>query len=420
MMKLNKREKLLIILFLIGALGMGFYKYIYTPQVEDIQSLQQRVGEVENAIRINKLQASSDNNVFSELKETRANINLITERFYPVLVQEKFILEMDQFIKKSGVSVKSISFVEPDKAFIEDGEEIDDSSMLEGYVNIYKNITGQITESLSQGSIQASSEKVDEAKNKDDDLKDKVEKMSVSISFTATYKQLKDFVQMFQDLNKNILITQLTISNSLGDILICNMTMDYYALPQIDIEENSYFQWDLRGKFGKDNPFTIPESINEVSEEERVQQVAYKNQEIISDFQLGLYPVSADVPSVILGKTDDGDGTTYVFGDNEGYEPVEIMITKETGGYAYKYRTSANTYPSDYKSTYIPFTPKGQSIRVNILSSPRKEDLDQSGVLLTVINKSDLNVVLDITEIEQHSRIQVTSTVGPVVVERNN
>lgn len=420
-MKLNKREKYLIALFLIGIAIIGFYKYHYAPSKEQINKLKDRIAEVENAVAINEIQASSENNIYQELEGIKGKIQDMTSRFYPRIIQEKYILQIDDFIKQTGIEVYSISFTEPEKAFIEKAkEEEEEKSLLEDYVDIYKGISQQMT---LQGANKSNTEKKtsdeEETTSQEEDLKDKVEKLTVSMNFSADYDTIKAFMNLFHQLNKNVLIENLSMTHVAGQKLICSMTIDYYALPQIETSDSEYLEWQIEDEYGLDNPFIAfegaKESKPEIIEKMRKPKRVKERQD---DFQIGVYPSSADIPSVIIGDARTDDGRTYVYGDNEGYELVEFIITKSEGRYYYKYRTESESYPTNYDTIGNLFYPTDDQIYLTITSSKRKNNQDTNGIRLSIVNKSDLELVMTIKgDDTNRPRIKVKDMIGKVVME---
>lgn len=407
-MKLSKREKMLLIVLGLLLLSVGYYQLVFIPQLEKIDELNAKVEELETLSSITKAQSSNKNNVYREFKVLNSKIYLITERFYPSIIQEKLILRLDEIIKETEINVKTMSFTYPEKAFVEKVEDKDaEVDMLKEYVQTYQMLSQSVSP-LNLG--KPAEEEVIEEETEEDGLKEKVEKMTASLTFEGDYEQLMDFMGEIEALNKYVIIDKLNILQSKENVLRGSIAIDYYALPKFHQQDEEYFQWDIENTYGKANPFKPFDDIERKEEE--------INQVDLVDFLISVQPITADIPTIIIGKSKDFEAKTYVYGDNPGIEDVELMVIKEDDRYYYKYKTELGSYPKDYDNSMIEFTPEGRSINLTIASNKRNSNDDINGMNITIINRTDLSLEVNIKNDDPtHSRITYKNLVGDIVIK---
>jgi type IV pilus assembly protein PilO len=195
-----------------------------------------------------------------------------------------------------------------------------------------------------------------------------------------------------------------------SNTLTGNIILHFYSFPKLHQQDEDYYKWDIENDYGKDNPFASQPAGSSTAP-------ANTTQPLVADFVMTIKPVTSDLPTVVLGRTEDPQRNTYVFGDNLGYEAVEFKVKKENGGYYYKYRTEYESYPKDYENEWVSFQPKGDEIGINIYSNPRNTPSDQNGVSLTLINETDLKLRVYVNnEDKARPRLRIANMSGAVSV----
>ncbi|RKD27895.1 hypothetical protein [Caminicella sporogenes] len=407
-MKLSKREKNML-LFLIGiVIVFGYYKFIYTPQHEKIVKLQMQVEEMEkNKLNFEKI-LSPKNKIYKEYKILNSKILLAERNFYSDEAQEDIIVELDSIIKKSNLKVVSISFTEPKKEEIGSNEKKkEEKSLLEQYSNMYQEIGNKITE-----------KKID--KENKDDKTDKVKKITANIVFERnSFSELMDFLTQLEFKTKRTVVKNISI-NMESNLLRGIITLDYYLIPYVVSKEESILR--MSGDYGVDNPFKYFKGYNVRGKTDDFQTFVSNGSKVARenfDFYMGLRPITADLPTVVIGRSNDNSGNSYIYGDNAGIEKVEFRFMKHNGKYYYKYKTQLQSMPKNYKDDMIPFIPIGKNIVLRIVSSLRKEENDNSGVYLSLINDTDLKLEVNISNDDpEKPRINIATKKGNIVIHR--
>lgn len=382
MMKLTNREKMLLMVLGICVLLASLYYAVIRPQLNFVANLEKQATEYSQVIKGIKLKASADNPIYKEYKVVNAKVQGITVRYYPSIIQEKILLTIDNIIKDSGLKVSSITFTEPASIQLNKGQAKVEATQENKLQAIANHISGskQTAEKQEKPSVKA-------------EALEPVEGMTVSVAFEGTYSQFYSMVSSIEKLNRSIVINEVKIASNRSESLAGTMLLDIYAIPKPFNQDQEYLNWNSQGEYGKADPFgymqsplpagTIaggPSSVLTPS----ITSIAKR------DFFISIRPISSDLPSVIIGKYDDRDRSTYVYADNLGYENVELQIVQDGDRFYYGYKTQDYSYPSGYSKNLVEFKPLGDELQLAVLSSNRNKDKDVNGVKLSVINKTQL------------------------------
>ena len=144
-MKVSKKEKFLLGILLTILISVVYYQFIYTSQVENLNTKKQELVEIENKYNETMQVISNLENKKSQIKVINSNISEKSAMFYPTLLQEKIILEIDTLITASGLKA-NISFSPIEVAIIETlsaPEVKKQDSSLQAIADDYNNKDGQ-------------------------------------------------------------------------------------------------------------------------------------------------------------------------------------------------------------------------------------------------------------------------------------
>lgn len=411
-MKLSNREKILL-----GSLGVlilivAYYQFILMPQLNKIEELRTEVEEYSNKVNEVRIEISPKNKIHKEFKEINSKIALSTEDLFPKLIQEKFITIIDTISKESEVDTESIGFTEEEIDIID--YEVDEAGSqnyyLKGLVQIYNGQSKK--EVMTEGKSQENDNKEDVSKN--ETSKSQLEKMRATINFSGKYEDIIDFVKKIEDYDKNISIKSMNINKCEESSIAGNIVLDFYAVPKLHDQDADYLKWEIANIYGRENPFKPFSGYTAAnSKGSRYFRRNY-------DFFMTVKPITSDLPTVIIGKSKDTSMNTYVFADNPEFEDVEFEIIQDGDKYYYKYKTKSESYPENYDGKGIEFKPIADAIEFYITTYKRNSENDNTGISLSVVNKSDLrlNVRID-HEDKNRPRVKVVKKTGDVIIKRS-
>ncbi len=382
-MKINQREKYLLAITGCVLIAIVYYQFVYVSQVEkiaqqevELQDMQIRYEEVmQNIATLEERQ--------EKIKGLSARINDITYDYYPELIQEKLILELNEFIQESDLNA-TLTFSQLSASAVESlnapGAKIPQSS-LKPYVDRY--------EELINGEDATLEEDVDPSEELEDLLLSLVtaQVLNVGVTFTGAYENVKAFIDEIQTYRYNVVMTDLALSPQTKSDVAGSMTLEFYGVPKLSVQDQAYLEWTLEGDYGKEYPFSTGPATGAYSEDiNDLLELGVR----VNDFLMVARSNTSDLPNVTVGQANDETLESYLYSDKEN-EEVEIRLLEEDGKYYFYYSTSEGSYPESVATAQV-FIPKQEMINVQILSEARVNDTDNTSVTVTIFNETELTV----------------------------
>ena len=320
-MKISKKEKVMIMALIVIASGAAYYKFVYKTQIEKVeqltvkkQQLQQEYDSVMQTIRTLEERKG-------KIKIYNSNIKEKSKIYYPEIIQEKIILEVDKLLTDSQLK-GSVSFTPTTVGQVEvvniTQEEKGESS-LQAIINDYNlNFKNEQAEDESEKTTNGD-------KNTSDNVVESsgttVEQLKVNMNFNAPYENVKKFLDLVDTSEHKLAISNLTLNSGNENNVSGSLTLEFYGIPKLYNFDKDYFEWTLNNTYGKDTPFSSGNATGTTIESLVEKQEKY-------DFIMSVKSNSSDLPTVMLGKANDKDNLSYVYADNKGIEVVEIVLTK--------------------------------------------------------------------------------------------
>lgn len=403
-MKITKKEKTLLFVLALGILGFGHYKLVWDYQYSELKSLESKKQstekEYENDVKM--VQSMEPNK--EEINIFNTEINNLTARFYSSIEQPNIILELNNLMNNTNVKgtmsfseVKALPVVQKSdkQSNNENGEE--NQNQIQGIVNDYNNI-------VDDKKQETSSKKQEEIYN--------LNQMTISLSVNGTYDDIMNFMKALDENPKHINILNFNLSAQTDGKVSANINIQLIAIPKIDATTEEFITAD--DKYGKENPFSGASVAGSATLESQLENSKTKN-----DFLMTVRPINSDLPTIVLGKAEDKNKTSYLSNDENDVTNVEMYITEKDGKYYYKYKVGSKTYPADFSGDGEEFKPNGNDINFEIFSEKRGNNDDKSGVNIKIVNSSDKNVNLVVDKDDtSNPRVNVT-TEGKVKVIKN-
>ena len=405
-MKINKREKTLLFVLALGVVGFGYYKVVWDYQYNKLKDLKSKELKVKEEYNHDVKMVNSTEPNKEEINIFNSEIQNLTSGFYSNISQPNIILELNNLMNDANVK-GTMSFSEIKTMPVMDKQDGDSSSkseddenpnQIQGIVNDYNNITD---------------------KKKNEDNKDKkqeeiynLSQMTVSLSVNGTYDNVMKFMKSIEENPKHINILNFNLSAQTDGNVSANMNIQLVAIPKIDASKEEFTTADE--KYGKENPFSGASVAGTGTIENELENSKVKN-----DFLMTVRPINSDLPTIVLGKSDDKDKKTYLNNDENSVSNIEMYISGDNGKYYYKYKVEGKSYPTKFEGNGEEFKPNGNDINFEIFSEKRVNKDDKSGANIKIVNSSDKEVNLIINKDDEKSpRVNVT-TDGKVKVIKN-
>ena len=382
-MKISQREKFLLMLVSVVLVTVLYYQFIFVNQQEKLTTLEGQLAEVQ--VRYDQVMSNIATlpQRQEKIKGLTASISERTAVYYPTLIQEKIILELNKMIEETNITA-SISFSPISAQNVQGlsaGQYVKPQSSLEPLVDEYKSLqSSQSEEALVEGSEASASFSTASA-----------EVLTVSMTFNGNYQVVKSFIDTIQNWKYNLVITNLSLSPQSETDVAGSFNLEFYGVPKLQTQDQAYLDWILSGTYGKEMPFSTGVASGAYSS--MIEELATLGVRV-NDLMMVVRSMTSDMPTVTVGKANDETRKSYLFSDSSEIENVEIQFLQDGENYFYRYFIGEQSYPQDV-SKGIEFTPS-HTINVQILSEERVTVSDSSGVNVKILNQTDKTVDVEV------------------------
>ena len=424
-MKASKREKFLLGILLTAVISVVYYQFIYIKQVAKIDEKKELKNTLESKYNdviqtINTLDSRK-----ASIKILNSSILDKSSGFYPTILQEKIIIELDTLLEKSGLKA-NIAFSPIEVAAVQSFSiplKPDNKSTLDTFVNEYKKenvpVTNEEEINSDENAPVTSEEEINSDKNVDSQAgeqgKHTLEQLKVAINFSGSYEALKKFIVEVESYDRIINITNISLTPSSETDVNGSMNLEFYAIPKLGEEDMEYLKWTLKNTYGKDTPFSAGAANGAFNS--TIETLTTETN--VNDFVMMLRPETSELPTLSIGVAKDEMRESYIYSDNSKVEEVEVEFKEENGKLYYKYKTSQNKYPKDNTDLGKEFKTISTGIVMKIESEIRGSSNDSSGIKLKVINNTTKNVNIIVKNDDNtNPRVSVISEGGIVNITK--
>jgi type IV pilus assembly protein PilO len=363
-MKINNREKILLLVLVLVIGAYLFYNFVYLKNEEKLASLEQELNE--KAATANELlnAVEREKELSFEFKSLNFEISDMSIPYLPEIDQEKVIIFFNKYFDNYDIDVSNINFTDVSLVNVEyssnSNNEKSEEYPLQNLKNQYLEKTG------------------DEVAITEDSQSASAENMQLTFDFETNYYDLMDFIDALQTNQINFVLPNSNIASSEESTTTMTGTMQVslYSIPKLHDHENLEWEWNDLIEFGRANPFYLDNVVLNPYWTTRY------------DFDMAVGPIQSDSPTVSLGLFNDSTYNSYVYADTNEIENVELQFKQEGDKYFYKYKTLLGSYPDNYQF-WIEFEPINEFISMNVNSAARTSGDDQSGANIKIVNNTD-------------------------------
>ena len=394
-MNISKKEKKLLSIFGIILTGFIYYQFIYSDIIAvHVESKRNAKEEIENKYNKAIEMINSLDSQKSKLKILNGRVTEEASPLYPVISQEHIILEIDQLLKDSntngGIQFDEVK-LDSVPAFPKSDKKINLKGSLQDIADEYNSRYGDKKENEASeeiyGTQETSSESSESSSTNSTDSENKVVYIEGKINFYGTYTNVVKFVKAIEEYDKKIALNGISMNINDAQGVKGEIKFGIYSIPKVNDEMSEYLRWVMNNTYGKSEPFQLnqPAGTSIQSDEDK------------NDFSISVRSINSELPTVMIGRSNDILRSTYVYADGNNDVEAEIEFNQDGDNYYYKYKTSNESFPSKYSGDGIQFKPYGRSIVIDISSESRFKDDDKSGIKLNVINNTDKLIMVNIT-----------------------
>lgn len=424
-----KDKKIFVILGVLVVFAL-YYGFIYTKQKKDIKEIKRNIEvyyDLSAAYDDARLKVE---NMDSEIKILKQKLSVLRSVFPPQLNHDEVLMNLKEISERSGLEIDSLTFsgiteVSYGKKDGEGSSKTNNNS-LSVSVNSPK-IKGFMAEmGIDLGGFE------ENGQNEIKGIRDgKGYKLEVSVNAKGNNTNLKDFIRTIETLKNKVSFESITIESAGGEQLSVSMVLNLYGIMERGaVSKNKLLDisWEPMNSADKNDIFIPYEGYKEqiaAKDDNDEKQVNDSSESEVDEYDFTMrvmhYGENMSPPTVTLvGKSisikRDEFKIPIVYGDNRFDEKVEIYLEQKNGKYLCRLKTEHDSFPGG--STELSgFEPKGDAIRVLIDSSRRTSANDTSGATVTLINKTDKKLSVDVMNDDiNRPRIRITRSTGNIEV----
>ena len=270
-MKMSSREKNLLMIVLTVAVGLLYYKFVYTPQSEKLEDKRTERNAIEQEYEADKQEIAQIDARKTSLTKLKVEADEAAKKYYPEIRQEKLIKEVNTLMDKNGLKgdyswkeADSEALVNLTPAIIElpksslqaladvvksdlndskDNKETNnDKTEAATSENVETSTTSTSTASTSTASANPSNNATTNASGKPNGPTPV--KMILTIKITAgNYDALKNFVSDIKQYDRVVVASALSSDWSGVEQCTGQIDIEFYSIPKINDEDNEYLEW---------------------------------------------------------------------------------------------------------------------------------------------------------------------------------
>ncbi len=459
-MKLTQRDKKLLTGLAVFIFVVVYINFLLVPKINNIFNLKSEISTLNNTYAMNMVFKNKSESLDSDIKILSEKLKTLRTVYPPSINSDELLIILNKLIKESGMEITSMNFEEaiavesePSNAAAGQGtgQTTVDGAGTGQNMEIIKALNGgtnTVSGILDYFYLWGLAERKNPEVSENAVIPDgKGYSVSVKVDGQGTNGQIKKLLSKIKELKNVVYCKNFTIEgqNAVLDPEAENKLKFIAELQFFGIMDKGAGEYYLleNGKWvpipaaGKTDIFSAYEGYNaEITAGDIIAAIAGANKEsnanpkkdnsftdydfsvIASAFGGGL------APSVSVSCINPSSKVSYaspvVYGDSKGIENAEIFIEQKGGKYFCKFKTEHEAYPDkQYKETFE-FIPSGKDLKLRILSFPRGDKEDKSGISLSIINNSDKKLIYQIKNDDPSSpRVKIGKTTGSVQVERN-
>jgi type IV pilus assembly protein PilO len=256
-MKVTNREKVMLCILAIVAVFALTYYAVIKPQMDKIEKLTLKNLDLKQEVETVKAELATIGSLEAEIDMLDQELQKKTERFYPIIYQDRFIVLFDRLIKDTGIKCGGIAFSAPSLLQVKAQKaKTPQQYPLKDLADKYR----AITENNNTGSVQNDSAQSTgkQTAKESKALATVSETMSVTLQIQASYNNWMTFLKNIEALNRTAVVQDLVLADDNTGILSGSILVNIYAVPKLKDSDNEYLEWPFTGKYGKTNPFAGP------------------------------------------------------------------------------------------------------------------------------------------------------------------
>jgi type IV pilus assembly protein PilO len=201
-MTISAREKIMLLALLLVAIIAAGYFLVFIPLMEKQDELVMKQVDMQAQADVIKIELAALPGMRENVSGYKNSLADLSSRFYPDIIQEKLILQLDDMVKQSGIIASVYSYT------LQQGLTISE-------IQIGNQNDPVEADSITENSDEAS--ETDTTETTEADLNEQptestitdAKLLSANIQFSGTFDQLRKFITLVEDTNRAIRLNNL-------------------------------------------------------------------------------------------------------------------------------------------------------------------------------------------------------------------
>ena len=370
---LTTREFIMLALLVVALEGYFLVNYILAPAYDDYASAVRDLEERQQALDTIKRDYVRKSEIEEEIKETEGKLAVIQAQLPPYVSQEETIFSLKDFSDRSGLNIKSISFI--------GAEELPLSVVPDGSTEGKAPFTAPVPVVVEQ---------------------------QVSINFMGGYRQVYDFLYNLETNFRKVYLKSIMLQKNSDGTLNGVMTLSFPSYWD-EYEGRKPFIMTPESESGKASLFDeyIGYSTSGQARTEMLKPAPRP------DFYITLNSYLNNSAKVFMMNYYNA-GSEAIEDRNETVT-AQMTLDGADGKYTFSYKLGAYDIVGD-----TPTEIKDGKIRMEVLVQPRRSDEDRVGLVLDITNNTGVPFEITVNgDDPSNPRFMTGRTVGNVIVVRS-
>ncbi len=241
-------------------------------------------------------------------------------------------------------------------------------------------------------------------------------KTTLTVAYEAVYSDWKNFLTYLNNYYSKNTIDNISMSyNAATDVVSGTMTLSTYCITG---SNRTFTPPTIDKDNGTDNIFFSKIFFPSVTVGKNDTDGSY----ILSDYDyyVLLNAAASDMNACVIGKKDDVSGDSVLASNENVTQQMTIHVWGKNGTYYIKYKLGNQQYPVlNYGGGYN--FAAGNSLDLLIMSSVRKSSSDKSGVDISVINETDMDLNIKVVNDDKADpRVDFVNKTGIINIYNEN
>lgn len=245
-MKLNKREKILILVLALILVSFLLYSYVIKPQRESLETLKGDRSVKLRQLSELKEEIASESKLYIELLSLEDEINSKAEGYFTKITQEDIILLIEEITNTAKLKVPDIDFPE---------SRVEEVFLPEPVVEGATSDTAVPAEGEAPAPAEGEEPPPPPADGEEEKPKVDLKVHSADLKYEGYYYSFLDFLKGISEYEKKIIVKDIKVTKDEDGYIRGNILLDFYSIENIIQDGEELYAWGPNLGYVVGDPF---------------------------------------------------------------------------------------------------------------------------------------------------------------------